>query len=42
MKNNLSNVLAKLGCENRAQIVVFAAENGYFAGPECEEAAAGA
>lgn len=40
VKNNLSNVLAKLGCENRAQIVVFAAENGYFEDPEYEEAAA--
>lgn len=30
MKNNLSNILSKLECENRAQIVVFAAENGYF------------
>ncbi|WP_302383807.1 response regulator transcription factor [uncultured Adlercreutzia sp.] len=30
VKNNLSNILSKLGCENRAQIVVFAAENGYF------------
>lgn len=30
VKNNLSNILSKLGCESRAQIVVFAAENGYF------------
>lgn len=30
VKNNLSNILSKLQCENRAQIVVFAAENGYF------------
>lgn len=33
VKNNLSNILAKLGCDNRAQIVVFAAENGYFEEP---------
>lgn len=30
VKNNLSNILSKLQCESRAQIVVFAAENGYF------------
>lgn len=30
VKNNLSNILSKLECENHAQIVVFAAENGYF------------
>lgn len=32
VKNYLSNILAKLGKENRTQIVVFAAENGYFDG----------
>lgn len=31
VKNYLSNILMKLGKESRAQIVVFAAENGYFA-----------
>lgn len=36
VKNNLSNILAKLGCENRSQIVVFAAENGYFEDAEGE------
>lgn len=30
VKNYLSSALAKLGKENRAQIVVFAAEHGYF------------
>ena len=30
VKNNLSNILSKLECEKRDQIVVFAAENGYF------------
>lgn len=36
VKNNLSNILSKLACENRAQIVVFAAENGYFEETEGE------
>lgn len=31
VKNYLSNILAKLGKDSRSQIVVFAAENGYFA-----------
>lgn len=30
VKNNISSILAKLNCSNRSQIVVFAAENGFF------------